>query len=125
MCCGGSAWGHTYPDGRGRRGDSACHLAGGPSAARIDRLEPDAKRTLNAAAVVGSRFRPRAARPPWAIDPALADLLTAQLIDQVRFTPRTEFAFRHPLIRAVAYESQLKSDRARLHRRLAATIESG
>ena len=27
-------------------------------AARIDRLEPDAKQTLNAAAVIGSRFTP-------------------------------------------------------------------
>jgi hypothetical protein len=35
-----------------------------------------------------------------------------------------EYAFRHPLIRAVAYESQLKSDRAQWHRRLAAAIES-
>jgi len=42
----------------------------------------------------------------------------------VRFTPRAEYAFRHPLIRTVAYESQLKSDRARLHRTLAAAIES-
>ena len=32
--------------------------------------------------------------------------------------------FHHPLIRAVAYESQLKSDRAELHRRLAAAIEA-
>ena len=32
--------------------------------------------------------------------------------------------FHHPLIRTVAYESQLKSDRARLHRRLAAAIEA-
>ena len=29
------------------------------------------------------------------------------------------------MIRAVAYESQLKSDRAKLHRRLAAAIEAG
>ena len=50
---------------------------------------------------------------------------TAELIDQVRFTPDAEYAFHHPLIRAVAYESQLKSDRAELHRRLAAAIESG
>src|SRR4029453_9860718 len=48
----------------------------------------------------------------------------AELIDQVRFTPHAEYAFRHPLIRAVAYESQLRSDRAELHRRLAAAIES-
>ena len=47
----------------------------------------------------------------------------AELIDQVRFTPRSEYAFRHPLIRTVAYESQPKSDRAQLHRRLAAAIE--
>ena len=46
------------------------------------------------------------------IDPALDELVKAELIDQVRFTPRAEYAFRHPLIRAVAYESQLKSDRA-------------
>ena len=48
---------------------------------------------------------------------------SAELIDQVRFTPPAEYAFRHPLIRAVAYESQLKSDRAQWHRRLAAAIQ--
>jgi hypothetical protein len=35
-----------------------------------------------------------------------------------------EYVFHHPVIRAVAYESQLKSDRARLHRGLAALIEA-
>ena len=55
----------------------------------------------------------------------LDELLKAELIDQIRFTPSTEFAFRHPLIRTVAYQSQLKSDRARVHRRLAAAIEAG
>ena len=59
------------------------------------------------------------------IDPVFDELLIAELIDQVRFTPHAEYAFRHPLIRAVAYESQLKSDRAELHRRLATAIESG
>jgi adenylate cyclase len=46
------------------------------------------------------------------------------LIDQVRFTPHDEYVFHHPLIRTVAYEAQLKSDRAALHRRLAAVIEA-
>jgi len=32
--------------------------------------------------------------------------------------------FHHPLIRSVAYEAQLKSDRAELHQRLAAAIEA-
>ena len=50
-------------------------------------------------------------------------LARVELVDQVRFTPSPEFAFRHPMIRTVAYESQLKSDRAQLHRRLAAAIE--
>jgi hypothetical protein len=51
------------------------------------------------------------------------ELLGAELIDQVRFTPGAEYVFRHPLIRAVAYESQLKSDRAQWHRRLATAIQ--
>jgi hypothetical protein len=59
-----------------------------------------------------------------AIDAVVDEPLGAELIDQVRFTPTAEYAFRHPLIRAVAYESQLKSDRAELHRRVAAAIES-
>ena len=58
------------------------------------------------------------------IEPVVADLVAAQLIDQVRFTRQPEYVFHHPLIRAVAYESQLKSDRAELHRRVAAAIEA-
>jgi len=59
------------------------------------------------------------------IDPVLDELLGAELIDQVRFAPSAEYAFHHPLIRAVAYESQLKSDRAEWHRRLATAIQEG
>ncbi len=91
--------------------------------ARIDRLDPDAKETLNAAAVIGSRFTPELLAAVGNV-PALDALLKAALIDQVRFTPGAEFAFRHPLIHAVAYESQLKADRAQMHRRLAAAIEA-
>ncbi len=92
-------------------------------AARIDRLDPAAKHTLAAAAVVGSRFNPDLLAS-LEVDPVVDQLIAAELVDQVRFTPRAEYAFRHPLIRTVAYESQLKSDRARLHRRLAAAIEA-
>lgn len=91
-------------------------------AARIDRLPPEARRTLSAAAVIGTRFS-RGLLETLGIDPILEDLLAGELIDQVRFTLHAEYAFRHPLIRAVAYESQLKSDRAEMHRRLAAAIE--
>ena len=91
-------------------------------AARIDRLDPAAKRALNAAAVIGSQFSPETLRA-LGIEPVLDDLSRAELIDQTAFGPRPEYAFRHGLIRAVAYESQLKSDRAQLHRRLAAVID--
>ncbi|MFV1364570.1 AAA family ATPase [Mycolicibacterium elephantis] len=90
--------------------------------ARIDRLAVAAKRTLHAASVIGARFEAK-----WlaalGINPVIDELLSAELIDQVRFTPHAEYAFRHPLIRAVAYESQLKSDRSEWHRRLATAIQ--
>jgi adenylate cyclase len=90
--------------------------------ARIDRLEPVAKTTLNAAAVIGARFEVDMVR--LLIDDLhLQPLIEAQLIDQVAFGPRPQYAFRQPLIRAVAYESQLKSDRAQRHRALATALE--
>ena len=90
--------------------------------ARIDRLTTPAKRTLNAASVIGARFGAELLAA-LGIDAVFDELLGAELIDQVRFTPSAEYAFQHPLIRAVAYESQLKSDRAQWHRRLAAAIQ--
>jgi class 3 adenylate cyclase len=90
--------------------------------ARIDRLDPKAKRTLSAAAVIGSRFSLNLLET-LGIDPVLEDLVVAQLVDQVRFTRQPEYVFHHPLIRTVAYESQLKSDRAELHRRLVDAIQ--
>jgi class 3 adenylate cyclase len=92
-------------------------------AARIDRLAPAAKRTLSAAAVIGSRFDPGLLET-LGVEPIVGDLVVAELVDQVRFTGVPEYAFHHPLIRSVAYESQLKTDRAELHRRVAAAIES-
>ncbi len=90
--------------------------------ARIDRLNARAKRTINAASVIGARFGAQLLAA-LGIDAVVDDLLGAELIDQVRFTPSAEYAFRHPLIRTVAYESQLKSDRAQWHRRLATAIQ--
>ena len=91
-------------------------------AARIDRLSAPAKRSVHAASVIGARFGAELLAA-LGIDAVFDELLSAELIDQVRFTPRAEYAFRHPLIRAVAYASQLKTDRAHWHRRLAAAIQ--
>ena len=118
----------------GERGDYLCHTNAADVAvpatvqaaieARVDRLSTRAKRTLNAASVIGVRFDTKLLAA-LDVDETFDELLGAELIDQVRFTPHAEYAFRHPLIRAVAYESQLKSDRAQWHRRVAAAIESG
>ncbi|MFG1929409.1 ATP-binding protein [Mycobacterium sp. NPDC048908] len=91
-------------------------------AARIDRLDQSAKRTLCAAAVIGARFR-LGLVTALGVEPAVDALVMGQLIDHSGPTA-DEYTFHHPLIRAVAYESQLKSDRAELHRRVATAIEA-
>ena len=93
-------------------------------AARIDRLSPAAKRTLSAAAVIGSRFDPRLLET-LGIEPVLKDLVGGRIHRPDHPLPKNpSILFHHPLIRTVAYEAQLKSDRAELHRRLAAVIEA-
>ncbi|OBF21720.1 cyclase [Mycobacterium sp. ACS4331] len=89
--------------------------------ARIDRLTLPAKRAVNAASVIGDRFD-AALLTALGVDTVPDELMAAGLVDQVRSTPQPEYAFRHPLIRAVAYESQLRSTRAESHRLLAAAI---
>ena len=98
-------------------------------AARIDRLSASGKRTLNAAALIGSQFgvgllAALLEMDHSAIQPSIAELVGAELVDEID-SPATEYAFRHPLIRAVASESQLKAVRTRLHRRLAEAIRLG
>jgi class 3 adenylate cyclase len=58
-------------------------------AARIDRLDPAAKRTLSAAAVIGSRFS-RDLLETLGIDPVLEDLVGGEFIDQITFTRQPE-----------------------------------
>jgi adenylate cyclase len=50
-------------------------------------------------------------------------LIEAELVEQVASTPQPTYAFSHPLIQAVAYESQLKAGRSELHRRVAAVMQ--
>jgi adenylate cyclase len=95
-------------------------------AARIDRLPAEAKAIVNAAAVIGTKFDVDTlnALLPDVGSSALADLVSAEFIDQTEFAPRQRYCFRHPLVRTVAYESQLSTTRVQAHRRLAAAIES-
>jgi adenylate cyclase len=95
-------------------------------AARIDRLPAEAKAMLNAAAVIGTRFDIETLRAlrPGMVSSHLAELVAAELIDQTEFVPRQRYCFHHPLVRAVAYDSQLTATRTEAHRRLAAAIEA-
>ncbi len=61
-------------------------------AARIDRLEPRAKRALNAAAVLGARFR-LDLLTTLGVEPVVDDLVGARLIDQIELTPAPEYVF--------------------------------
>ncbi len=97
-------------------------------ASRIDRLTTGAKQLLNAAAVIGSQFASDllaniAERESDRIEPELSELVHAELIYPMVLASSTEYAFRHPMIRTVAQESQLKAGRSALHRRLADAIE--
>ena len=90
--------------------------------ARIDRLTATAKRTLSAAAVIGARFDTALLESLLeTID--VAPLIEAQLVEPVGFAPDATYAFCHPLIQQVAYESQLKVGRSELHRRVAAVMQ--
>jgi adenylate cyclase len=94
--------------------------------ARIDRLSATAKRTLHAAAVIGAQFDTELLgsvldSTPDSMD--VAPLIETALVEQIAFTPHATYAFTHPLIQMVAYESQLKAGRSELHRRVAAVLQ--
>ncbi|MGE2834639.1 adenylate/guanylate cyclase domain-containing protein [Mycobacterium sp. SMC-4] len=98
-------------------------------AARIDRLRPRAKSVLYAAAVIGGRFGSDLLREVVAVDDdetvssTINELRDAEILDHTSSEAAADIAFRHPLIRAVAYESQLKAVRNEMHRRVASAIE--
>jgi adenylate cyclase len=94
--------------------------------ARIDRLAAETKSILNAAAVIGNQFDVDTLQTllPEMKSARLAELVSAELIDQTEFVPRRRYCFHHPLVRTVAYASQLSATRAGVHRRLAAAIEA-
>ncbi len=97
-------------------------------AARIDRLEPEDKRLLQAAAVVGTHV-------PFAVLKAivegedeqlrgcLARLQTAEFVHEARLFPDLEYAFKHALTHEVAYGSVLQDRREAMHRAAVEAIE--
>ncbi len=96
-------------------------------AARIDRLPPERKAALEAAAVLGKEFpAPLLARVAELDDPALDEELRALVAAEFLYerTPGPEpiYAFRHPLTQEVAYRSQLRERHEQLHAAAARAI---
>jgi len=97
--------------------------------ARIDQLEPDVRRTLQLASVIGRSFPFRVLeriveKPEAALDEHLKRLAQADLVRPAGSGVEAEYAFRHALTRDAAYETILLRQRRRYHRRVGESIEA-
>ena len=97
-------------------------------AARIDRLPPEEKGVLQAAAVIGRDvpiplLQAIAEVREEELRRALASLQAAEFLYARRF-PEPSYAFKHALTQEVAYNSVLAPRRQALHRQVAAAIEA-
>ena len=98
-------------------------------AARIDRLEENAKKVLEIASVVGREISTSildavAGLAPAELSEAAQHLRQAELLYDVPPFEQRLLAFRHPLIQEVAYRSLLHERRRELHSKVAQAIES-
>ncbi|HEX7784639.1 MAG TPA: adenylate/guanylate cyclase domain-containing protein [Methylomirabilota bacterium] len=97
-------------------------------AARIDRLRPELKRLLQAAAIVGKNvpvalLASVAEMPEEALHAALGDLQAAELLYEARLFPDLEYTFKHALTHEVAYGGVLQERRRALHGRILDALE--
>ena len=97
-------------------------------AARIDRLPPEEKHLLQAAAVIGtdvafSLLRAIAEVPEEALRRGLAHLQGAEFLYETTLFPDLEYTFKHALTHQVAYRSLLQEQRRTLHARIAEALE--
>ncbi len=97
-------------------------------AARIDRLAPEDKRLLQAAAVIGkdvpfALLQPIAELPEEDLRRGLARLQSAEFVYETHLFPDLEYTFKHALTHDVAYGSLLQDRRRALHVRIVDTIE--
>ena len=97
-------------------------------AARIDRLAPDDKRRLQAAAVIGrdiplSVLLAVADEDGPDLEAGIARLQGAEFLYESRLFPDVEYTFKHALTQEVAYGSLLQETRKTLHGRIVGAIE--
>ena len=94
---------------------------------RIDRLEEDARHTLQLGSVIGRSFYHRVLKlvsdSSSALDKHLSTLQRAELIQEASRVPELEYMFRHDLTREAAYTSILFRRRREFHRRVGEAVE--
>jgi class 3 adenylate cyclase/tetratricopeptide (TPR) repeat protein len=98
-------------------------------AARIDRLSPEDKRLVQAAAVIGTDvpfalLQAVADEPEDRLRRGLAELQATEFLYETRLFPDLEYTFRHALTHEVAYGSLLTERRRTLHARIVGAIEA-
>ncbi len=97
-------------------------------AARIDRLPVEAKRLLQAAAVIGTDVPLALVQaitelPEDMLRRHLTQLQAAEFIYEISLFPSVEYTFKHALTHDVAYSTLLQERRRALHARIVAAIE--
>jgi class 3 adenylate cyclase/tetratricopeptide (TPR) repeat protein len=98
-------------------------------AARIDRLDEASKRLLQTAAVIGDEVPERllecvAELDRDALRGVLRGLVQSEFLYEASLYPESEYAFKHPLTREVAYASLLRERRRALHADVAKALEA-
>ena len=98
-------------------------------AARIDRLEGDAKQALEVASVIGREISISVLEHVCGLDQsglsqAVQQLRRSELLYDVPPFEQRLVAFRHPLIQEVAYRSLLQDHRREFHSKVAQAIET-
>jgi len=97
-------------------------------AARIDRLAPEDKRLLQAAAVIGQDVPlgllvAIAGEPQDTVRGRLTRLQAAEFLYETRLFPDLEYTFRHALTHEVGYEGLLHDRRRQLHAAIVEAME--
>jgi class 3 adenylate cyclase/tetratricopeptide (TPR) repeat protein len=97
-------------------------------AARIDRLSPEVKRLLQAAAVIGKDVAlplllAIAEAPEEEVRADLARLQASEFLYEVSLFPDPEYTFKHALTHEVAYQGLLRDRQRALHARVTEAIE--
>src|SRR3990170_4782909 len=98
-------------------------------AARIDRLPPEEKRLLQAAAVIGEEvpfalLQAVAEEPEEALHRGLTHVQAAEFLYETSLFPDLEYTFKHALTHEVAYGSLLHERQRALHSRIVEAIET-